>query len=150
MDEPEVLYAVDETIATITLNAADRLNALSEPMLRGLADAAARVQDDPTVRAVVLTGAGRACGAGGDVKSMVAADTLGAAQAMLDRAVAHARQREQFGRPVGSFQAVKHLCAEMATLLEPARARLVRRPRAGRAARRGRRDAAALQGWGAA
>lgn len=51
-----------------------------------------------------------------------AADTLGAAQAMLDQAVAYAATREQFGRVIGSFQAVKHLCAEMAAALEPCRA----------------------------
>lgn len=55
---------------------------------------------------------------------MLAADTLGAAQAMLDAAVAYAGQREQFGRIVASFQAVKHLCAEMAAALEPGRAML--------------------------
>ena len=53
---------------------------------------------------------------------MYAADTLGAAQAMLDRAVAYASERKQFGRPIGSFQAVKHMCAEMAASLEPCRA----------------------------
>jgi alkylation response protein AidB-like acyl-CoA dehydrogenase len=53
---------------------------------------------------------------------MLAADTLGAAQAMLDKAVAYAKERKQFGRVIGSFQAVKHLCAEMAAELEPARA----------------------------
>jgi len=53
---------------------------------------------------------------------MLAADTLGAAEAMLDKAVAYARERKQFGRTIGSFQAVKHLCAEMAAELEPARA----------------------------
>lgn len=53
---------------------------------------------------------------------MLAADTLGAAQAMLDKAVAYARERRQFGRTIASFQAVKHLCAEMAAELEPARA----------------------------
>ncbi len=53
---------------------------------------------------------------------MLAADTLGAAQCMLDRAVAYAGQREQFGRPIGSFQAVKHMCAEMVAMLEPCRA----------------------------
>lgn len=50
-----------------------------------------------------------------------AADTVGAAQAMLDKAVAYAKERRQFGRVIGSFQAVKHLCAEMAAELEPTR-----------------------------
>ena len=53
---------------------------------------------------------------------LVAADTLGAAQAMLDKAVAYAGERQQFGRVIGSFQAVKHMCAEMAARLEPSRA----------------------------
>jgi alkylation response protein AidB-like acyl-CoA dehydrogenase len=53
---------------------------------------------------------------------LIAADTLGAAQAMLDKSVAYAKERKQFGRLIGSFQAVKHLCAEMAAELEPARA----------------------------
>jgi alkylation response protein AidB-like acyl-CoA dehydrogenase len=55
---------------------------------------------------------------------MLAADTLGAAQHMLDRAVSYSKQRVQFGRAVGSFQAVKHMCAEMAAELEPCRAML--------------------------
>ncbi|THD78515.1 MAG: acyl-CoA dehydrogenase [Phenylobacterium sp.] len=53
---------------------------------------------------------------------IVAADTLGACQVMLDKAVAYAKERRQFGRVIGSFQAVKHLCAEMVAELEPARA----------------------------
>ena len=52
---------------------------------------------------------------------MLAADTLGAAQNMLDQAVAYAKERRQFNRVIGSFQAVKHLCAEMAATLEPCR-----------------------------
>ena len=52
---------------------------------------------------------------------MLAADTLGAAQAMLDKAVAFAKERRQFNRIIGSFQAVKHMCAEMAAELEPCR-----------------------------
>lgn len=52
----------------------------------------------------------------------LAADTLGAASNMLEQAVSYAKQREQFNRPIGSFQAVKHLCAEMAASLEPCRA----------------------------
>ena len=53
---------------------------------------------------------------------LLAADTLGAAERMLEKAVGYAKEREQFGRVIGSFQAVKHLCAEMAAELEPARA----------------------------
>jgi alkylation response protein AidB-like acyl-CoA dehydrogenase len=43
----------------------------------------------------------------------VAADALGAAREMLDRSVEYAKQRIQFGRPIGSFQAVKHKLADM-------------------------------------
>ncbi len=52
----------------------------------------------------------------------VAADVLGACELAIERAVTYAQQRVQFGRPIGSFQAVKHLCAEMVAELEPARA----------------------------
>ncbi len=53
---------------------------------------------------------------------MLAADTLGAGWAMIDKAVAYAKERRQFGRIIASYQAVKHLCAEMAAQLEPGRA----------------------------
>lgn len=52
---------------------------------------------------------------------ILSADTLGASQAMLDKAVAYALEREQFNRVIASFQAVKHMCAEMAAEIEPAR-----------------------------
>ena len=52
---------------------------------------------------------------------VLAADTLGAAQTMLEKAVAYAKERRQFNRVIGSFQAVKHMCAEMAAELEPCR-----------------------------
>ncbi|WP_135468686.1 acyl-CoA dehydrogenase family protein [Crenalkalicoccus roseus] len=69
----------------------------------------------------VLAGgdAGRVLDAG---RVVLAAETLGAAQAMLGKAVAYAGERRQFGRAIGSFQAVKHACAEMAAALEPCRA----------------------------
>jgi alkylation response protein AidB-like acyl-CoA dehydrogenase len=50
---------------------------------------------------------------------MLAADSIGASQIMLDKAVAYSLERKQFGRVIGSFQAVKHMCAEMAAELEP-------------------------------
>jgi alkylation response protein AidB-like acyl-CoA dehydrogenase len=46
---------------------------------------------------------------------------LGIGQAALDYALNYAREREQFGRPIGSFQAITHMLAEMATELEAAR-----------------------------
>jgi alkylation response protein AidB-like acyl-CoA dehydrogenase len=53
---------------------------------------------------------------------VLAADALGAAQRMLDSAVAWAGERVQFGRVVGSFQGLKHTLAEAVTMLEPCRA----------------------------
>ncbi|MDR3533141.1 MAG: acyl-CoA/acyl-ACP dehydrogenase [Rhodopila sp.] len=53
---------------------------------------------------------------------MLAADTLGAAQRMLDAAVAFAKERVQFGRVIGSFQGLKYTLAECVTALEPCRA----------------------------
>jgi|SRR5579862_3129942 len=55
---------------------------------------------------------------------VLAADSLGGAQRALDMAVEYAKVREQFGRPIGAFQAVKHLCAETVSELEPARSLL--------------------------
>ncbi len=52
---------------------------------------------------------------------VLAADTLGAAQTMLDRAVAFAKERVQFGRVIGSFQGVKYMLADCVTTLEPCR-----------------------------
>ena len=54
--------------------------------------------------------------------SMIAltAEQVGGATACLDMAVGYARQRYQFGRPIGQFQSIKHLCADMLVDLESA------------------------------
>ncbi|MEU3191145.1 acyl-CoA dehydrogenase [Streptomyces sp. NPDC006992] len=52
---------------------------------------------------------------------LAAAQQLGSARRTLELAVGYAREREQFGRPVGSFQAVQHLCAGMLVRSETAR-----------------------------
>lgn len=49
-------------------------------------------------------------------------DGVGASEAALDLAVAHAKERVQFDKPIGSFQAVQHLCADMLQSVELARA----------------------------
>ncbi|BCP05438.1 hypothetical protein MINTM019_28940 [Mycobacterium paraintracellulare] len=51
-------------------------------------------------------------------------DALGAAARLLEMTVAYAGQRKQFGAPIGSFQAVKHHCADMVVAVEASRASL--------------------------
>ena len=51
----------------------------------------------------------------------LAAEQVGGAQRCLDLSVAYAQEREQFGRPIGSFQAIKHKCADMMVAVECAR-----------------------------
>ncbi|MFE4871449.1 acyl-CoA dehydrogenase family protein [Streptomyces sp. NPDC056682] len=53
---------------------------------------------------------------------LAAAEQLGSAARCTELAVQHAKQRAQFGRPIGAFQAVKHLCADMLVRTEVARA----------------------------
>jgi alkylation response protein AidB-like acyl-CoA dehydrogenase len=51
----------------------------------------------------------------------LAAEQVGGAQRCLDMAVGYAQERVQFGRPIGSFQAIKHKCADMMVAVESAR-----------------------------
>ncbi len=51
----------------------------------------------------------------------LAAEQVGGAQRCLDLSVAYAKERVQFGRPIGSFQAIKHKCADMMVKVEAAR-----------------------------
>ncbi len=51
----------------------------------------------------------------------LALEQVGGAQACLDMSVAYAKDRVQFGRPIGSFQAIKHKCADMLVQVESAR-----------------------------
>nr|WSY54054.1 acyl-CoA/acyl-ACP dehydrogenase [Streptomyces sp. NBC_00886] len=53
---------------------------------------------------------------------LTAAEQLGTATRVCELAVQHARTREQFGQPIGAFQAVKHLCAQLLVRVEVARA----------------------------
>ncbi len=55
---------------------------------------------------------------------LLAADALGGAQKVTDMSVAYAKEREQFGQPIGRFQGLKHQLAHMALDVEPARALL--------------------------
>lgn len=72
-DADPVLTEVADSVARITINRPDRRNALSPEVVRGMADALTVYEDDKSVNAVVLTGAGnRAFCAGGDLGGMAA------------------------------------------------------------------------------
>jgi 2-(1,2-epoxy-1,2-dihydrophenyl)acetyl-CoA isomerase len=71
---PTILFDLAEGVATITLNRPDKLNAFNEAMHGELARAMERVESEPTVRALLLTGAGRAFSAGQDLGDRVMGD----------------------------------------------------------------------------
>ncbi|MGY5126195.1 acyl-CoA dehydrogenase family protein [Streptomyces nigrescens] len=65
--------------------------------------------------------AGALAATGVTAAAALAAEAVGAADAALARTVAHVQQREQFGRPIGSFQAVQHRLADLYVRLQAAR-----------------------------
>jgi 2-(1,2-epoxy-1,2-dihydrophenyl)acetyl-CoA isomerase len=93
--EQHLLEAISDGVVTLTLNRPDRLNALSTPMLEALLEALPRLGADAAVGAIVLTGAGRAFCAGGDVKSMAEGRT---GDRSPGEAVAHLRGRMEVAR----------------------------------------------------
>jgi 2-(1,2-epoxy-1,2-dihydrophenyl)acetyl-CoA isomerase len=77
MEFQNLRFELADRVATITLNRPDAANAIDLALGRELLHAAIRCDEDPNVRAVVLTGAGRMFCAGGDLKSFAAqGDTL--------------------------------------------------------------------------
>ena len=119
LDEP-VVYAPDADLVVVA--EADRLVAVD---LRDCKPEAEPAMDLTRtlgwLRADALAGAPRLEVGGPDAVTRhldvaavaYAAELLGLAQRALDLSVAYARERVQFGRPIGSFQAVKHRCADM-------------------------------------
>jgi enoyl-CoA hydratase/carnithine racemase len=72
----QVLYEVKEGIAYVTLNYEERLNALSQGIRKGLRSAMDLVEQDKQVRIIILTGAGRAFCAGGDISGFQQIKTM--------------------------------------------------------------------------
>ena len=89
----DLIESFDAGIATLTMNRPEARNALTREMMLALAEALPRLAVDPAVRAVVLTGAGNAFCAGGDVKGF-AKNAAGAPLAMsFDTRVTELRAR---------------------------------------------------------
>jgi enoyl-CoA hydratase/carnithine racemase len=78
MDYQDLIVETADHVCTITLNRPDRLNAISRPMLEGLARALTDADRDPDVRVIVLTGAGRGFCSGLDLKDVAAGTGIGA------------------------------------------------------------------------
>jgi alkylation response protein AidB-like acyl-CoA dehydrogenase len=100
-------------LEVVALTTVDRTRRVAELVLDGVAPAEWIGGPEGGAAAVArMLDAGRVA---------LAADVLGACERAVEMAVAYAKERTQFGRVIGSFQAVKHLCAEMVAELEPAR-----------------------------
>jgi alkylation response protein AidB-like acyl-CoA dehydrogenase len=110
LSDGQVLYAEAAELKRQTLTTIDCTRTVCELNFDG-APATLISKDEALLKRTINLG-----------RAIQAADTLGAAQCMLDQAVAYSLDRKQFNRAIGSFQAVKHMCAEMASQLEPCRA----------------------------
>jgi len=85
MKTPEsFLYEQSNGIGTITLNRPERLNAITFEVYRELTDFIAALRDEPEVRVLVITGAGRAFCSGGDVRDIIGALQGRDAEGLLD------------------------------------------------------------------
>ena len=91
---PDLIETIEDGVATLTFNRPERMNALSTPIMEGLLHGLPRLAGDPAVRVIVLTGAGRAFCAGGDVKSMAE----GGERRSTAEATAHLRSRMEVSR----------------------------------------------------
>ena len=115
------LFLVDRHAPGLTvrpLETIDRTRRVSEVQLRNV-----EVERDHVL--------GRVGGGWGTLEAVLdlgavglAADALGGSERVFEMAVEYSKTREQFGRPIGSFQAIKHMAAEMAADIEPARSLL--------------------------
>jgi alkylation response protein AidB-like acyl-CoA dehydrogenase len=133
-DGPVALVEVgDGPLIAAHLEVASALLVLDGPSTAIAASMPGTALDDPVdplspLSELAATPAGNAWGDARRIRSegavLTAAIQVGLAARLTELAVAYAKQREQFGRPIGSFQAVKHLCADMFVRAELARAAL--------------------------
>lgn len=115
IDDTTALFAVDRAakgITTALQPTLDRTRKLAEIQFE---DAPARLVGAPAHGVEAVSAAVRAgCAA-------LVAEQVGGAQRLLEIGVDYANTREQFGRPIGSFQSIKHMCADMLAQVESAR-----------------------------
>jgi len=108
------LFAVDGSSAGITRTQMPTLDHTRPMATLDFAATPARLVSDADANTILQKTADFA-------NAMIAAEQLGGAQRCLEMSVQYAAIREQFGRPIGSFQAIKHKCADMLVAVESAR-----------------------------
>lgn len=91
----DLLADLDEGVLTLTLNRPEARNAMSDAMTGALARELARAELDPTVKCVVLTGAGKGFCAGGDVKGMASRGDGTVGQNTIDGAIHRQRVNQR-------------------------------------------------------
>lgn len=105
MSESAILYAADAGVAMLTLNRPEVLNALNDELLAALRDGLSRAKADASVRAVLLTGAGRGFCAGADLAAGAMRHESGAsphdvAQSLRERYHPIVLAMRQFPKPI--------------------------------------------------
>ncbi|MQA17774.1 MAG: acyl-CoA dehydrogenase, partial [Pseudonocardiaceae bacterium] len=112
--QPE-LYLVDSSATGLTRSRVDTLD-ITRPMATLTFDAV------PATPLSDVTGGSPVQRVLDVAKTLLAAEMVGGIDGAMNMSVVYAKMRHQFNRPIGSFQAVKHRCAEMAIELDTARA----------------------------
>ncbi len=111
------LYAVDPASAGVTVTARPHVDQTRKHFDVSF--------DGVDARRLASASAGAISGLVDDVLIASAADALGAATAVMNLAIEYAKVRRQFDQPIGSFQAVQHLCVDMYEAVELARSGVI-------------------------
>src|SRR5690606_27080787 len=111
-DEGPTLFSVGGDAPGLTRTPLRTLDATRRLARLDLADVPAVAVGEPGAAAVVVD---RVLDL---AMTALAAEQVGGAKACLEASASYARERVQFGRPIGSFQAVKHKCADMLVRLQ--------------------------------
>jgi alkylation response protein AidB-like acyl-CoA dehydrogenase len=108
----------DATQLWLVDGAAGGVGVHPRPLLDRSRDVADVTLDDVTARRLTVDASAALGEMTSRAATLIAADALGACERMLQLTVDYSKQRQQFGQPIGSFQAVKHAAAQMLVTVE--------------------------------
>ena len=98
--EDAVLYAVENGIATITMNRPKSLNSMNDALIDGLHEALTKAENDEAVRCIVLTGNGKAFCAGGDLSFLNGLEGTAAKKSFIAKVGAVAKRITVIEKPI--------------------------------------------------